>query len=577
MSITIRLTSALTVSLLMAVPLTQDSKQSPHPAFDYDTARSHEIKPHRRTIPIEGAQGGFNQLHLTLTVSATGDVLDADPGKVDDLLKFWPQLQGEVAQWKFTPFEKDGKPVIAQVEEYIDLVPPERLPKVHVKPPVLRSNSEIVITLKRSGCFGTCPSYSVTVRPTGISFEGGGYVVAAGKHSSAIDASEVRSLAKAFIDADFYSMDNIYQASVTDNPTYMLFISIDGHTKSIEDYVGSWVGMPAVISELEDQVDEVSDTARWIKGSDGLVEALEKEKYNFKTFEAQVMLKEASTRGQTATVEDLLESGVPLKPIPAPKPQEPYIGVPFDHEGWLSAAASHPDTLQVFLDAEASKTDQTDKDLALLNAARSGKLESVRALIDYGAEPNTDPHKLIVTHKGAGMEMQGLGTDSVLIEAANSGNPELVREILRHHPDLESRDREGKTAIFAAGDYRDSDVDGARIECVRLLVEAGANVNARDHDGNTPLHETFLTDVEEELLKLGANVNARNKDGETPIFTTVDDDAIPLFIEHGADLTIRNKKGQTVVEAAKEKGPLRQEALHKAIEKLNSRSGRREP
>ena len=85
---------------------------------------------------------------------------------------------------------------------------------------------------------------------------------------------------------------------------------------------------------------------------------------------------------------------------------------------------------------------------------------------------------------------------------------------------------------------------------------------------NTPLHETFLTDVEEELLKLGADVNARNKDGETPIFTTIDDDAVSLFIEHGADLTIRNNKGKTVIEAAKERGPLRQEALRKALQKL---------
>jgi ankyrin repeat protein len=132
------------------------------------------------------------------------------------------------------------------------------------------------------------------------------------------------------------------------------------------------------------------------------------------------------------------------------------------------------------------------------------------------------------------------------------------------------RDREGKTAVFAAGEYRYRDEeDGARVECVRLLAKAGANVNARDNGGNTPLHETFLTDVEEELLKLGADVNARNKDGETPIFTTVDDDAIPLFIEHGADLTIRNNNGETVMEATKGKGPLREEALRKAIQKLN--------
>jgi ankyrin repeat protein len=120
--------------------------------------------------------------------------------------------------------------------------------------------------------------------------------------------------------------------------------------------------------------------------------------------------------------------------------------------------------------------------------------------------------------------------------------------------------------MFAAGDYRGSDEDGARVECVRLLAEAGANVNARDNAGNTPLHETFLTDVEEELLKLGASVNARNEDGETPIFTTADDDAIPLFIAHGADLTIRNNKGETVIEAAKEKGPAREEALRNAIQ-----------
>jgi ankyrin repeat protein len=99
-------------------------------------------------------------------------------------------------------------------------------------------------------------------------------------------------------------------------------------------------------------------------------------------------------------------------------------------------------------------------------------------------------------------------------------------------------------------------------------------VNTHDSEGNTPLHETFLTDTEEELLKLGADLNARNKDGETPIFTTVHNDAIPLIIEHGADLTLRNNKGKTVMETVKEKAPLRQEALRKAIQNSNERSSR---
>lgn len=546
-------------------------KRPSYPSYDYDVAREHEIKPHRRSIPTKGVQAGFHQLHLTLTISPTGEVVDADPSGDREVLKYWSQLEDEVRLWKFTPFEVNGKAVTAEVEEYIDLVPPERLPKNHVAAPPLRPDSKVAITLQRTGCFGSCPSYSVTVSTDGIAFEGGGFVVAAGKHTDSVNADEVRNLAKRFVAADFYSMDSSYHASVTDNPTYILTIAIDSHTKKVVDYVGSWQGMPAVISELEDEVDTFGRTQRWIEGKDGLVPALRAEKLNFETFEAQVMLKEAASRGETATVRELLDAGVPLEPKPAPKPEEPYMGIPFEGVGWLSAASRNPETLQVLIDALASKRDQNDKDLALAGAARSGNLKAARALIAYGADPNADLSKLTFTESAGNMTMRAAGAGSVLIYAAESGNPEMVREILRYRPKLEVQGREGRTAVFAAGEYRHQVDDAARAECVRLLVQAGANVNGRDNDGNTPLHETFLTAVEEELLKLGADVNARNKNGETPIFTTVDNTAIPLFIEHGADLTIRNNKGETVMEAAKNKGPHRQEALRMAIQRLNQR------
>jgi ankyrin repeat protein len=544
-------------------------KRHSNPSFDYDVACGHEIKPHRRTIPLEGVRPGFNQLRLTLIVSPAGDVTSADASGEDKILKFWPQLQDEVRLWKFAPFEMNGKAVTAEVEEYIDLVPPERLPKHHVAAPTVRPNSKVAITLVRTGCFGSCPSYSVTVSTEGIAFDGGGYVIAAGKHTDSVNADEVRNLAKRFVAADFYSMAARYRASVTDNPTYVLTIAIDGQKKEVEDYVGQWEGMPAVITELEDEVDTLARTQRWIEGRDGLVSALREEKFNFETFEAQLMLKEAASRGETATVRELLDAGVPLEPKPPPKPEEPGLGVPFEGVGWLNAASHHLETLQVFIDMLASKKDQNDKDLALAGAARSGSLQAVRALIGYEANPNADLSKLTVIESAGGMTLGAPGAGSVLIYAAESGNPEMVREILRYHPKLEQRNREGKTAVFAAGEYRYEVEESKRAECVRLLVEAGADVNARDNRGNTPLHETFLTRVEEELLKLGADVNARNKDGETPIFTTVDNGAIPLFIEHGADLTIRNNRGETVMEAATEKGPLREEALRKAIQKLN--------
>jgi ankyrin repeat protein len=561
---------AVGVVAILSIPIrAADDKQPSYPSFEYEITRKHEIKPHRRTIPLKGAHDGLNQLHLTLVVSENGDVLKAEAGGDKDTLKFWPQVQDEVLRRKFAPFETDGKNVTAEVEEYIDLVPPERLPTRHVAAPDIRPNSKIAITLQRTGCYGTCPSYSVELRTDEVVFEGSGYVVATGVHRDRSDPDAVRKLAKEFVAANFYSMNPEYEANITDNPTYILSINIDGHEQKVVDYVGEWVGMPAVIRRLEDEVDTVARTDRWIEGAPGLVDALQSEKFDFKTFLAQRILKQAILRGQTTTVRELLLAGVPLEPLPNPHPKEASFEPFLDNRGLLQDASRQPETLQALLKLGVSRTDQSDKDLALVGAAESGNLESVRALIAYGANPNADLGKITPVHRNEDDSDEVAakrGAGSILMAAAESGNPEVVREILRGHPNLEVRDNRGQTAIFRAGDSRDTDKDGARVECVRLLAEAGANVNARDVDGNTPLHETFLTAVEEELLKAGADLNARNNNGETPIFTTGDDDAIPLFIAHGADLAILNKDNKTVVEAAKEKSPSRQEALRKAIE-----------
>ncbi len=237
-------------------------------SFDFEAARAHEREPHRHEIPLEGIRGGFNQIGLTLTVSPAGDVLDATANADDELKPFWPRVKPEVMQWKFRPFEQDNKAVTATVEEYLDLVPPERKPLTHVKPPALKPDSTIVIRLERTMCYGRCPAYSVTLTNTRVVFDGAKYVAHTGRHEAPADPAAVRKLAQRFVDADFYSLDKVYSASVTDNPTYALSITIDGHKKEVEDYVGTWVGMPAVVRELEDAVDTVAGTKRWIRGDD---------------------------------------------------------------------------------------------------------------------------------------------------------------------------------------------------------------------------------------------------------------------------------------------------------------------
>jgi len=546
-----------------------EGQRPAYPSFDYQVARDHEIKPHRRAIPVVGMGQEYtsHQLHVELTVSPTGDVTHAEAIDEDGDTRFWPQLEGEVYRWKFTPFKAGGKPVMATVEEHIDLVPPERLPKTHVPPPAITKDSKVAITLLQWTCDGPCPLHSVTVSTDGIVFEGFN-VAARGRHTDKIDNDAVIALAKRFAAADFYSMEDDYRYRGWDTLSSSPSITIDGHTKSVRDYQGQWVGMPSVIAELEDEVDAVARTERWIEGGDGLVAALRAEKFDFASYDAQVILYETAARGQTTTVRELLAAGVPLKPLPAPTTDNPYGG-PFGEVRLLTAASWHPDTLRVFLDLGASKEDQKDKDRALDGAASAGKLEAVRALIGYGANPNVDFSKLsstsgVLWSPGGSVAMCGEGAGSV-IDAARSGNLEVVKEILRYGPKLEARDRKGKTALFAAGESTRSDEDGERVECVRMLAKAGASVDARDKDGNTLLHKTWLIDVQEELLRLGADVNARNLNGETPIFTNMNTKSIPLFLQHGADLTIRNKQGETVIDARTGRGPGWDEALRKVI------------
>jgi hypothetical protein len=105
-------------------------------------------------------------IDVTLTVSATGDVIDAKPSSTDGI-RYWAQIKPRVFAWKFVPFQKRGKPVVALVQEYIDLAPPERLPVVRAPGPVIRPESKIVIELDRGTYYGTRSAYSVTLSSGG--------------------------------------------------------------------------------------------------------------------------------------------------------------------------------------------------------------------------------------------------------------------------------------------------------------------------------------------------------------------------------------------------------------------------
>lgn len=118
---------------------------------------------------------------------------------------------------------------------------------------------------------------------------------------------------------------------------------------------------------------------------------------------------------------------------------------------------------------------------------------------------------------------------------------------------------------------------------VRVLAQAGADVNARDSEGETPLlflaanglgRNEWVGDTEHNtqcpvermraLLEAGADVHARDKDGNTVLhlisrclndqadgrsdFEDVED-GIRLLVKHGADVNAKNNAGKTVLQS----------------------------
>lgn len=150
-----------------------------------------------------------------------------------------------------------------------------------------------------------------------------------------------------------------------------------------------------------------------------------------------------------------------------------------------------------------------------------------------------------------------------LYHAAFSESPAAVRFLLNAgHP--VDPDPSGVTALHGIcwhWDHDDEERNAAIREIVRMLLDAGVDPNARDDEGNTPLHECVAGDganivAAEVLVAAGADLNARNNDGQTPLVYLYETHfeyakVVPFLLKHGADPLIPNSRGQNAIDIAR--------------------------
>jgi len=148
-------------------------------------------------------------------------------------------------------------------------------------------------------------------------------------------------------------------------------------------------------------------------------------------------------------------------------------------------------------------------------------------------------------------ELEKLNSQSPLLEAARAGDIEQVKLLISKGADVNAKDGRGFTPLHLAC---------FSVRAVaELLIAQGANMNAKDKNGRTPLHIAAWSgnvEVAELLIAKGVDIDAKANNGWTPLHGACFRGrkvVVELLIAKSADLNVKDNRGQTALSLAKER------------------------